>query len=99
MIKYFVIYCKSNSNIVLSKVFIEQNDTICFNKAKEFADSKKRNRFDVIIIKDLEKKDNENSLYEIKNYGFFKVYKVLNNSLIFILLFGIIFYYLYNKFH
>lgn len=99
MVKYFVIYCKSNSNIVLSKVFIEQNDTICFNKAKEFADLKKIKRFDVIIIKDLEKKDNENSIYEIKNYGFFKVYKVVHNSLIFILLFSIIFYYLYNKFH
>lgn len=99
MFKYFVIYWKSTSNVIESKVFIESNDTISFNAAKEFADTKKSKRFDVVIIKDLENKNSENSLYEIKNYGFYKVYKVLHNALIFILLFGIIFYYLYNKFH
>jgi hypothetical protein len=99
MVKYFVIYCKSNSNIILSKVFIESNDSDCYNKAKEFADSIKRNRYDVVIVKDDNKTNGDISLYEIKDYGFYKVYKVIHNSLIFILLFGIIFYYLYNKFN
>ena len=99
MFKYFVIYWKSSSKEVISKPFISVNDTICFHEAKEFADSMKRKRYDVIIVKDSNKTNGESSLYEIKRYGYYKVYKVINNALIFIFLFGIIFYYLYNKFH
>ena len=99
MVKYFVIYWKSSNKEVISKPFFAINDETCYIEAKEFADLMKRNRYDVVIVKDNNITNGESSLYEIKKYGFYKVYKVINNALIFIFLFGIIFYYLYNKFH
>ena len=94
MSDYIVIYWKpltSNRQVFMKRM-------VYLSDAIEFADEKKISRHDVLIVKDLNKKSNEESIYKVENYGFYRVYKFFNRSLFFVFIFVLGFCYLYYKY-
>lgn len=94
MKNYLVLWWKPfDSN---RKVFLKKFENIDF--AKNFANDMKINRYDVLIVKDLKKKVDGIDSYNVEKYGFYKIYRLLNKSLIFLFILLLLFCYLYYKY-
>ena len=87
-VDYYVIGIKPFTK----KVFVEKADD--YEKAKEIAEiHRRKKKNDVVIV------ESDGKNFEIQNFGYFKVYRFLNNLLlIFSCMLIIIFSYLYYKF-